>query len=124
MGNDAIYTLFEDMRKDGVDPDLNAYNIMLNFAALKHNEDRAYMYLHQLTSMQLEADIDTYNALMAVFAPNGGEMVHKVFEDMARHHVPPDSTTLGILMKHRKGRTALGEAAARGLVKIENMQAR
>jgi pentatricopeptide repeat protein len=120
--NDAIIGLFDDMKRDGVDPDLNAYNVMLKYAAVTQNNQRAYKYLEELKPRGLNADIDTYNALMAVFAPSGSDMIFKVFEDMAMCHVPPNKETFSILMKHPKGRAALNEATTRNLVQVDSQR--
>lgn len=114
--NDAIYPLFEEMKKEGVDPDLNAYNTMLNYTAQAQNIQRTFMYLNQLSP--LPPDIDTYNALMAAFAPTGHEYIQQLFNEMPRNNVAPDATTIAILMKFPKGRQALATAVQHGRVKV------
>jgi pentatricopeptide repeat protein len=116
--NDAITALFEDMMKAGVEPDLNAYNIMLNHAAIIGNHQRSFKYLEELKMRGLNADITTYNALIAVFAPAGSDFICKVFEEMSECHIQPDQQTLAILMKHKAGRQALQVATDRRLVHV------
>eukprot|EP01062_Namystynia_karyoxenos_P040019 TRINITY_DN2917_c0_g1_i1.p1 TRINITY_DN2917_c0_g1~~TRINITY_DN2917_c0_g1_i1.p1 ORF type:complete len:882 (+),score=319.89 TRINITY_DN2917_c0_g1_i1:77-2722(+) len=112
----AILTLFDDMKKSGNDPDSNIYNIMLLYCAGIRDRRKSLKFFEELKVRELTADIDTYNALMAVFADTGDELIFKVFEEMIENQIPPDKKTFSTLIKHKKGLECLRKASEKGLL--------
>ena len=114
--SDAIVALYDDFRASGIEPDLSPFNVMLNYAALLGNYQMAFKFLQELKAKRLVADVETYNALLAVFAPSGSDFIYKVFEEMSECHVTPNSQTFATLMRHKAGRQALMVATERHLI--------
>eukprot|EP00331_Platyophrya_macrostoma_P026364 CAMPEP_0176463164 /NCGR_PEP_ID=MMETSP0127-20121128/35710_1 /TAXON_ID=938130 /ORGANISM="Platyophrya macrostoma, Strain WH" /LENGTH=450 /DNA_ID=CAMNT_0017855241 /DNA_START=128 /DNA_END=1476 /DNA_ORIENTATION=+ len=73
-----------------VEPDLECYNIMLEYCAAIGSHQKSFKYFEELKTRGMAADIHTYNALIAVFAPTGSDFVFKVFEEMQEMKIAPN----------------------------------
>eukprot|EP01065_Artemidia_motanka_P035359 TRINITY_DN43283_c0_g1_i1.p1 TRINITY_DN43283_c0_g1~~TRINITY_DN43283_c0_g1_i1.p1 ORF type:complete len:901 (+),score=308.83 TRINITY_DN43283_c0_g1_i1:61-2703(+) len=112
----AILSLFDDMKKSGNDPDSNVYNIMLQYCAAIRDKRKSLKFFEELKVRELVADIETYNALMAVFAESGDDLIFKVFEEMIENSIAPDKKTFSTLIKHKRGLECLKKASEKGLL--------
>lgn len=117
--NGAIVQLFDEMKVGPVEPDLDCYNVMLEYCAGIGSHQKSFKYFEELKTRGMSADIHTYNALIAVFAPSGSDFVFKVFEEMQEMKIPPNHVTFSILMKHKLGRQCLATATEQKLIYIE-----
>ena len=112
----AILQLFDDMKKVGIDPDSRVYNIMLMYCSKLQDKRKSLKFFEELKVRELTADIHTYNALMAVFAESGDDLIFKVFEEMIENCITPDKTTYSTLIKQKRGLDCLRRAGEKGLL--------
>eukprot|EP01064_Diplonema_japonicum_P009991 TRINITY_DN17374_c0_g1_i1.p1 TRINITY_DN17374_c0_g1~~TRINITY_DN17374_c0_g1_i1.p1 ORF type:complete len:892 (+),score=218.73 TRINITY_DN17374_c0_g1_i1:53-2728(+) len=112
----AVLSLFDDMKKSGIDPDARVYNVMLSYCAELQDKRKSLKFFEELKLRELAADIHTYNALMAVFSESGDELIFKVFEEMIENNITPDKTTFSTLIKQKKGLDCLRKAGEKGLL--------
>eukprot|EP01063_Lacrimia_lanifica_P022481 TRINITY_DN3005_c0_g1_i4.p1 TRINITY_DN3005_c0_g1~~TRINITY_DN3005_c0_g1_i4.p1 ORF type:complete len:262 (+),score=45.99 TRINITY_DN3005_c0_g1_i4:48-833(+) len=113
--------LFEDMKKTGIDPDCRVFNIMLQYCAKLRDDvvrakKKSLKFFFELKLRELTPDIDTYNALMEVFAVTGDPLIFKVFEEMIENSIVPNKTTFSTLIKEKKGLDMLRKAGEKGLL--------
>lgn len=117
--NPAIVQMFDDMKVGPIEPDLECYNVMLEYCAAINNHQKSFKYFEELKTRGMSADINTYNALIGVFAPTGSDFVYKVFEEMQELKIAPNHVTFSILMKHKAGRHCLTVATDQKLIYME-----
>ena len=107
------------MKNNGIEPDLPAYNILLSFTAKQGTAQRAFRLMDEIKLRGMQADIDTYNALLATFAPTGSDFIFKIFEQMNECKITPNNDSFAILLRYHEGRMILQRATEQNLVKVQ-----
>ncbi|GAB5590300.1 hypothetical protein Unana1_05200 [Umbelopsis nana] len=96
----AAYRVLQEMRKQGIPPNIYTYNTMIGVYKSAKDSDKAIALLREMQEQGVEPDVNTYNTLISLLSSKSEyDGARSLYIEMEQKGIKPNQYTLSTLLK-------------------------